>query len=211
MDSLLIFGGTFDPPHLGHINTDTAVQKNFHFDRFIFLPCKNPVLKKKNLASSQQRIDMLRLATADMSNIEIDTREVDRKTPSYMIETLKSFHEESPKKSITLLIGMDALLTFTHWHEWKAILELCNLLVIKRPQYSTHSATEAIQTLLSEHEVSKKSDFVLSKHGKIFLFDAGSYPISSTQLRQYVRCNLIPDTLLSEQVLDYIVANKLYQ
>ena len=135
MNNILIYGGSFDPPHLGHIKTASAVQKKFNFDTFFFVPCKQPVLKSKSIASSAQRLDMLKLALTSYSQFEfqIDTRELDRDTPSFMLDTLTSFQEEYKNKaSITLLLGMDAFLELPRWHQWKKILTCCDLLVMQR-------------------------------------------------------------------------------
>lgn len=132
-NNLIIFGGTFDPPHLGHLNTALAVQKHMQFERFLFLPCKFPVLKKNTTASSEQRIQMLELMLLSYPEFEIDLREIQRPTPSFMVDTLQSFRDDLGNEiSITLLLGMDAFLQLPQWHAWEKILELCHLLVMKR-------------------------------------------------------------------------------
>ena len=133
MKNLVIYGGTFDPPHLGHLNTALAIQDILHFDRLIFLPCKTPVLKQATLASSEQRVNMLKLALEGYSNFDIDLREITRITPSFMVETLESFRQDlGDQVAITLCLGSDAFLQLPQWHSWRKILKLSNVLVIKR-------------------------------------------------------------------------------
>lgn len=120
MYSIAIFGGSFDPIHNGHLQTSLAIQKYFNFDSYIFLPCKTPTLKPATVANSEQRIEMiLRAINRYKQNFKLDLREIERTTPSYMVETLESFRAESPEASITLIIGYDAFISLSQWHQWQ--------------------------------------------------------------------------------------------
>lgn len=197
MKNILIYGGSFDPPHLGHIKTACAVQKKFAFDRFIFVPCKQPVLKAESLASPKQRLDMLELALAPHAQFkfEIDTRELDRDTPSFMVDTLISIQQDYKNNaSITLLLGMDSFLELPRWHQWKKIITLCDLLVIQRA---------------GEHHP-KEISFLLPC--RLNFFDAGNYPIASSKLRERIKAGeQLEKNLLPEAVYDYIMIHRLYQ
>ena len=154
LDNILIYGGSFDPPHFGHINTALAVQNHVQFERVIYLPCKSPVLKKPATTSCEQRIQMLKLALEAHPEFEIDLRETLHTTPSYMVNTLHSFRDEMGENmSITILLGMDAFLQLPQWHTWHKLLELSHLLVIKRAQIDEETMSEQLKTLLTKHEV----------------------------------------------------------
>ena len=197
MKHILIYGGSFDPPHLGHIKTACAVQKKIFFDKFLFVPCKQPVLKANSLTTSEQRLDMLKLALAPYSEFkfEIDTRELDRDTPSFMVDTLTSFQEDYKNNaSFTLLLGMDAFLELPRWHQWEKILTLCDLLVMQRA---------------GEHQPKEIPD---SLPCKLTFFEAGYYPIASSTLRERIKAgDELEKDLLSEAVYDYIITHQLYQ
>lgn len=209
--SLLIFGGSFDPVHLGHLKTALSVQDTFCFDRFMFVPCKTPILKQATLASPQQRLDMLRLAIMDYPGFEIDSREINRSTPSFMIETLRSFRSEMGNEaSITLLLGMDTFLSLPDWHDWQHILDECHLLVMDRPIQDQAPIPQIIQQLLVDREVSNHKQLLTTSHGLIVRFNAGNYWISSSEVRKKLIADHAIKDLLSEKVYQYIKAQALY-
>lgn len=211
MNNILIYGGSFDPPHLGHINTACAVQQAFGFDQFIFVPCKQSVLKTKSLATSEQRLDMLKLALAPYSklksksnfNFEIDTRELDRNTPSYMLDTLESLHQDKKNinPSFTLLLGMDAFQEFPRWHQWEKILTQCDLLIMQRAGIQKNQAIP--------HELQAALN---TSSCKLNFFEAGDYPIASSILRERMKAGEpLEKNLLPEAVYEYIRDHQLYQ
>lgn len=212
MRNCLIFGGTFDPVHNGHINTVINVQDHYHFDEIIFLPCKLPLLKHKAQATAKQRVDMLQIAINHFPKYPfiIDTREIRRDSPSYMVTTLEDYRQQ-PKYSdcaITLMIGRDTFLQLPQWHQWQKILSLTNLLVINRPGIYHPSLT--LSDLLKTHQTHQKDKLTTTTQGLIYCIDAGYYEISSTAIRQYIQHNTPCTHLLSQDVFDYIQQNKLY-
>ena len=110
-----IFGGSFDPVHLGHLKTAKSIKKELNFERLFLLPCHDPVHKNSLHYSPKQRLEMLNLAIKDYPSLEIDTREIDREGNSYMIDTLAALTEEFKGKTICLIIGMDSFLSFKKW------------------------------------------------------------------------------------------------
>lgn len=211
MKNIVIYGGTFDPPHYGHLNTACAIQNHIHFDRFIFLPCKTPVLKAAALASSKHRLAMLKLALSNTPEFEIDTREITRSTPSFMVETLESFrHELGENTAISLCIGMDAFLQLPHWKSWNKILKLSHLIVMKRATINEKKLPDLLKKLLLANEVFDPSDVRTRPHGKIYCFDAGQYPISSSWLREEIQAGRDIKNHLPETVYHYIKTQALY-
>ena len=208
---LVIFGGTFDPPHIGHIHTALAVQAHIPFARFIFLPCKTPVLKDNSVATPSQRVQMLTLALAPYSTFSVDQREILRDTPSFMIDTLKSFREEFGEQiPITLLLGMDAFLALPQWHDWQHLLAHCHLLVMQRQEAMPTKIPKELMTLLQQHEVRNKMDLLSKPFGRIYQFDAGDYPISSRVLREKMKAGEDVRAFLPSSVYHYAVLNKIY-
>lgn len=209
---IVIFGGSFDPIHIGHMKTALSVQKTFHFDRFIFLPCNIPALKNTTIATSQQRLDMLKLAIMNYPEFEVDPREIERSGPSYTIDTLNSFRRElGEKASITLLIGMDTFYSLPKWHCWEDILNQCNLLVMERKTIIPSPMPVKIKTLLTKHEmVSHPQTLLNSEKGLIVRYDAGNYPISSSELRKKMMEGDTIKAFVPENVYDYIKIGALY-
>jgi nicotinate-nucleotide adenylyltransferase len=211
LKSVLIFGGSFDPVHNGHLNTALDVQKQFKFYKFIFLPCKIPLLKNNTQATAEQRSQMLRLALRDYPFFSIDLREIQRGTPSYMSETLNSFRQEMGHSvSITLLLGLDAFQQFNRWHQWQNILTLSHLLIMNRPDADLNLPQELEQLYLT-HKVERKRDLLSSAHGKILLCDAGNFAISSTWIRSQLQQGNDVTNYVPQNVLAYIKEQDLYQ
>jgi nicotinate-nucleotide adenylyltransferase len=211
MHHIAIFGGTFDPVHNGHLQTNLAIQSHFHFDDYYFLPCKIPALKPPTLANTTQRIDMLALAIKPFKNFHIDLREIYRDSPSYMVETLQNYRLEYADASITLIMGYDAFLSLPKWYQWEKIITLANLLVINRNQYSDRPIPDEIKALLTAHQSLEKRTLLKASHGVIYEFDAGDYPISSTEIRDQLQRKLNIETKLPKEVYEYIKQWGLYQ
>ncbi|CEG56697.1 nicotinate-nucleotide adenylyltransferase [Legionella fallonii] len=211
MHTIAIFGGTFDPVHYGHIQTSLSIQSHFSFDSYFFLPCKTPTLKPPTLANNQQRIEMLQLAIQPYPQFKLDLREIKRDSPSYMVETLSSFRAENKDASITLILGFDAFLSLTQWHQWEKIIQLANLLIINRKLFATIPVAKPIRELLIKHETKIKDALQTQKAGAIHLFDAGNYEISSTDIRRALSTNKQAETMLPKEVYQYIKQQGLYQ
>lgn len=211
MQHLAIFGGTFDPVHNGHLQTSLRIQAFFKFDSYIFLPCKIPLIKPAALASDQQRINMIELAIKQYPDFKLDLREIERDSPSYMVDTLNSFRMEFPDASITLIIGYDAFISLPRWHQWHTLITLANILVINRHEFATHLMPEVMHEFLSKFQEKEKSKFLNEKAGTVFLFDAGHYEISSTAIRKEINKKKDISLQLPKDVYKYIKDEGLYQ
>ncbi len=213
MHNLLIYGGTFDPIHNGHMGVARHVQKHFNFDRFIFLPCKTPVLKGKTYATAKQRIEMLQLALNEQISLhfEINTSEIDRLSPSYMVDTLADFRRQYTKVAINLLLGIDSFRQLPQWYEWSQLIELANLLVIARPEKKKRPLPLAMQTLVDCSSTNDQSQLFKKEHGVIYFYNAGHYAIASSDIRARMIKGETLQNYLPESVFDYIQTNKLYR
>jgi nicotinate-nucleotide adenylyltransferase len=113
-----IYGGSFDPVHLGHLKTATSIKNELAIERLFLLPCYEPVHKSSLNYSSDQRLKMLSLAIEEFPNLEIDSREILRGGSSYMIDTLKELADTYKKDTICLIIGMDSFVNFKTWRQY---------------------------------------------------------------------------------------------
>lgn len=209
LSSILLFGGTFDPPHYGHLKTALAVQNQCHFDQFIFLPCKIPLLKHAASASAHDRLQMLTLMLKNYPEFSISTTELVRPTPSYMTETLQSFRKQvGTAVSITLLLGIDAFLKCPKWHDAETLPTLCHLLVMSRSGQIGAIENHPFANLFNP--CNHSMDLLKTPNGMIATIDAGNHPQSSTELRKKVRAHENTEDDLPHSVDAYIQQNSLY-
>lgn len=119
-----ILGGTFDPPHNGHINLALTLQELHGLDRVLFVPAKKNPWKEDPVASTQAREQMVRLALMPLPTCTIYTGEIERAAPSYTVDTLRELRVLYPQEELCLLLGEDAYHRldqwkgYSEWHSW---------------------------------------------------------------------------------------------
>lgn len=192
--NICLYGGTFDPPHNGHLEIAGQCRRQFNIDRVYFIPAfLAPHKTDVTITAVSHRLAMLKSALQPYSGFNISEIEIKRQGISYSIDTILAMKHEFRlnRKEIFFLIGTDSLKEFDTWREPQRILNECQVIVAGRPGYSTDSIPEKY----------RKKVLVLSNP----LMD-----ISSTDIRQKIRLKQPVDDLLPRQVLDYIARNKLY-
>ncbi|HJP25986.1 MAG TPA: nicotinate-nucleotide adenylyltransferase, partial [Arenicellales bacterium] len=114
-----LFGGTFDPIHLGHLLTVNHVRQRVGLDSVHLVPAARPVHRSQPVASEQHRMEMVRLAVDDFPGLVADDRELRRQGKSYSIDTICSLRLDYPDVRFALIVGMDQALAFDSWHRWE--------------------------------------------------------------------------------------------
>ena len=133
-----LFGGTFDPPHFGHLIVAQTIFEAEHFDKIVFIPAHTPPHKKgQKISSLELRLEMLKIAIKDNPNFEISDIEIKRGGISYSLETIRDYKEQTElsQDELFYLIGSDSLKLFYAWENPKAILKECQLIVAIRPGF----------------------------------------------------------------------------
>ncbi len=131
MSRIGVFGGTFDPVHVGHLAIAFAALESVPLDRILFVLARRSPLKERTpVASAEDRLAMLRLATADEPRFAVSRVELDREGPSYTVDTLE--HLAGPDE-LFLILGADALADMGRWHEPARIAQLATIVVAARP------------------------------------------------------------------------------
>ena len=113
------FGGSFDPIHLGHLNNAQQLTHQLDLSTLFLMPCREPVHKNSLTFTTDQRLKMLKIATQNISNIEIDTREINRTSDSYTIDSLKEIKRQYPDQAIGLIVGMDSFNNLSTWKQFE--------------------------------------------------------------------------------------------
>ena len=203
-----IFGGAFDPVHIGHTKLVLDIQNIFDFEKIFLVPSGNPVFKDSHFIDSEKRIEMLNIAFKDMKDVHIDNRETLKEGISFTIETLREYHSEyENKQHFSLILGNDAFASFKSWKNWGEILNLSSLIVISRPNFDF---LEGYIDEFKKNIVSSSSDF-LSGHGKINFVETSMLDISSSEIRKTINNSDFNEDTLDGDVYEYIKKNSLYK
>jgi nicotinate-nucleotide adenylyltransferase len=206
----IVFGGTFDPVHYGHLRAASEVCEKLAVDDFRLLPAGQPPHRDRTGAEAYHRLAMLELALAPYPDLTVDEREVRRDGPSYMAETLASIREEVGARPIILCLGQDAANQLSGWHRWRDIPDLAHLLVMKRPRSRPKYAGEVAE-LLRERRVRRPAQLMESEAGRVCYLGVTQLAISSTDIRAQIERGGNPRFLLPSTVLAYIRKHGLYR
>jgi nicotinate-nucleotide adenylyltransferase len=200
---LLIFGGTFDPPHLAHVVLPPLVAKELGCERIIYVPAAMNPLKTEQPTAPEHRLEMLRLAIRDIPNAEICTIELEREGPSYTVDTLTALRDRfGPDAELRLLLGADAALSFPRWREPQRILELATPAVMLRPPWDEPAWQRALRETYPADE---------AKHWRSWTVPAPQRDISGTEVRRRATGGEALEELLPEAVTAYIQEHGLYR
>ena len=208
-----IFGGSFNPPHLGHINSVVSVAKELKLKKVFVVPThQTPGKSVLENPTPADRVEMLKLAFADENKlVEVDTREIERGGVSYTAETLQEYSKEYDAEQLHLIIGADAFETFDKWKDFDKVLSLANVIVTTRPGFILPYKTEDLPKGIQALATSMTRDQVELTTGRtinfVHLKDVG---ISATELRKFIRSGLRVDKYLPLTVEKYIRTKKLY-
>ncbi|WP_376695062.1 nicotinate-nucleotide adenylyltransferase [Wenzhouxiangella sp. EGI_FJ10305] len=205
----VIFGGTFDPVHYGHLRAAAEVCEKLAVDDFRLLPAGIPPHRDYTGAEAYHRLAMLELALAPYPDLTVDEREVRRDGPSYMVETLASIRDEAGPRPIILCLGQDAANKLNGWHRWRELLELAHLLVMKRPRSRPKYSGEVAE-VLRERRVRRANQLMETESGRVCYLGVTQLAISSTDIRRQVADGRDPRFLLPSTVLAYIRKHGLY-
>ncbi|MBK7643836.1 MAG: nicotinate (nicotinamide) nucleotide adenylyltransferase [Planctomycetes bacterium] len=199
-----LFGGSFDPPHLGHLHVARAALGRFALDRLVFVPAaESPFKPGRRLASGAERVALLRLLLADEPRCEISELELARGGRSYTIDTVRALPAalgEPADCAIYLLLGSDNLAGLPGWREARALLERVEPVVVRR-EGTLASEISALAGRLPEELLRKLERGAL---------DLPPVRASSTELREMLPGADLDARLLPPTLLEYIRAHGLY-
>ena len=201
-DRIILFGGTFDPVHLGHTTVAAFAAEQIGADEVVFIPTKrSPHKNVFPVASGASRVEMLRLALSGTANFSVSSCELERPDPSYTFATVSMFAGRyGPESQLYWLVGADAVVDLGRWHRVERVLDMCNLCVMYRAGYPEPDFSRL--ACLGAERVEKLSKNAIATP----LVD-----ISSTEIRRKLAAAEDVTGLLSPVVLGYIEENGLYR
>ena len=202
-----IFGGTFDPVHYGHLRAAVEVKTLFGLDEVRLLPSAQPPHRLQPMASARLRAQMISLAIARQSGLILDTRELDRSGPSYMVDTIQSLNEEFSEQTLLLFIGTDAFNHLSTWYQWQRLFSYAHIVVMTRPGFVVGQLCDFFNDRLVRH-AQALADF---PYGKLFFQAITPLDISASAIRKLFANHQDPSFLLPQEVIDYIQQHQLYE
>lgn len=214
MKPIVLFGGTFDPVHNGHVAMVNGALQELAPERLVTLPAGDPYQRRRlPFAAATHRTAMLQLAFQDTSQVEIDLRELSRAGPTYTLDTLREWREAAGNGvPLIWLLGGDAFAKLDTWHCWQSLFTLAHFAVVLRQQ-EPHPLDSASIVLKRELEGRQTNATALGQttFDRYAILAATVPPVSSTDIRAR-RINQEPIRgLVPDAVCDYIEQHKLYQ
>lgn len=183
-----VLGGTFNPPHMGHLMIAEQVRDQLDLDNIHFMPTFIPAHKEEKAAiDSDHRVEMVGRAIDDNSNFSLNLTEVNRGGKSYTVDTMKVLKEANPETRYYFIIGGDMVEDLPNWKGIDELVNLVQFVAVRRPNYS------------------QKSEY------PVIWIDVPSYEISSSIIRNKVKTACSIHYLTPEKVIEYIEKEGLYK
>ncbi len=194
-----VFGGTFDPPHHGHLQVAEEVRQELNLAKVIFVPAGQPYFKEAlNVLPAHHRLEMVGLAIRGKPYLQLSTLEADRPGRSYTVDTLSQLRNLlSGGGALFFILSWGSLAELSRWREPSRIIEFCKLVVVPRPGYPPPDL-KALESRIPG----------LSK--RLIMMDKPRIDISASEIRRRVAQGLPISHLVSEVVEEYIKKHKLY-
>lgn len=198
MEKVVIFGGTFNPIHLGHVEIINKVLELDDYDRIIVMPTALPPHKiSSDLACDADRFEMCKLATDGIDRVEVSDLELLRGGKSYTYDTLKHFIKSAPEIKLSLVCGGDMIVTFKEWYRYEDILKLAEIIAVRRVGIDDKKFKDAVIDLVNIG-------------GVVEVLNGEICDISSTEIKKHLNDIEYLKRFLPENVCNYIINNNLY-
>ena len=195
-----IMGGTFDPPHKGHLAMAECVESVMALDEIWFIPTGKVAYKdREGLPSPEDRLAMITLAVEGVPHFLVSSIEVDRVETGYSYQTMEELTKENPDAEFFFLVGADSLDYMDAWREPERLFRCCRVVALNRPG-------------ISDEQMMQKKKFLEERFGaRISLVTMPPVDVSSTVLREKIGRGEDVSEFLAESVMDYISAKGLYR
>ena len=216
-----LFGGTFNPVHLGHLRAAVEVRQGFELDEIFLIPAALPPHKVPgDVAASVDRLNMLNLALGSDAGLKVSNVELNRSGPSYTIDTVQHFKQTLPAESrLFLIMGLDAFLEIDTWKSYRELLTQIPLIVINRPNAGDRTSGVPWKVmddymaakLSADYSYSaSRSAYLASGQQSIYVFEVTALDISSTRIRRAISKDRSINYLVPPKVVEYIRTKGIY-
>jgi nicotinate-nucleotide adenylyltransferase len=193
-----ILGGTFNPPHLGHLVCAQEAYRELSLDQVTLIPAGTPPHKPVDAEpGAEHRLELCRLAIAGDERFAVSDQELRRDGPSYTVDTLEVLNSQSPTNELFLILGADIAARLPQWHRAERVLDLATVAIAKR----RGTAKASVQRALDELQAGDRARY----------FEMPRIGISSTMVRRRVRAGQPIRYLVPDGVVEYIERHGLYR
>jgi nicotinate-nucleotide adenylyltransferase len=208
-----LLGGTFDPIHHGHLRLAEEIGAALNLAEVRIMPTGIPPHRSAPIAAPHQRRAMVERAIVANQRFRLETSELDRSGPCYMVDTLETLRRQlGETRAIVLILGADAFAGLTTWRQWPRLFELCHIAIARRPGYAEWQ--RAMPDELTREYLRRLclDASLLAKHvsGLLAVLTITQLDISATRIRADIAAGRNPRYLLPDAVLDYIDQQRLY-
>jgi nicotinate-nucleotide adenylyltransferase len=212
--ALGLFGGTFDPIHLGHLRLATELAEAFHLDQVLFVPAGLPYHRGRLAhATNEQRLTMLKLATARDARFGVDERELKREGNTYTYDTLAEIRKErGPNAPLVFLMGTDTFAKIDTWHRWTELFDLAHFGVAIRAEDANWNTRGpgAFPTEIWPRITLNLRELLAAPAGNVMTFKMTPLAISSTAIRETAAAGGSIRYLTPDPVVEYIRTHQVY-
>ncbi|GAA0888203.1 nicotinate-nucleotide adenylyltransferase [Rhodanobacter soli] len=197
---MALFGGTFDPVHLGHLSVAWEAAELLDAEVRL-LPASVPPHRAPPIATAAQRVAILRAALRGQSRLTLDTRELDRAGPSWTIDTLHELRAEQGERPLVLLLGADAFAGLASWHRWRELFGVAHIGVLSRPGISA-DLPEELEREVAGRRIADAAGLRALPAGKVVDLAVTPLEISATRIRELLAAGRDPRYLLPAGLFD---------
>jgi nicotinate-nucleotide adenylyltransferase len=214
--AIALFGGSFDPVHVGHLAVARAAQRRFHLDEIHFVPCGLPPHKPRHeLAPFPARYAMVALACSEHAAFVPSLAEAGDDASGlhtfYSIDTVRRFRRHLHHNDrLYFILGVDAFLQIPTWKNYEALLDSCDFIVASRPGFKLHALRLVIPPELFSRENGGERRAILLRRTRVHLLDSVSSHVSATEIRRRCRQRQPIHGLVPLRVEEYILKQALY-
>lgn len=195
--------------HYGHLRAALEARELLGLEDFRLLPAGTPPHREGTIASSQDRLNMLKIAVTAYPEFRVDDREVRREGRSFMADTLAEIRADAGNTPILLIIGQDAANELDSWHDWRSLFNLAHIVIMRRPGAQPSWKGE-LRDRMENGLVKQTGHLHNSPSGSVLPLQITQLAISSTDIRERMRAGLSARFLMPESVIDYIEQHQLY-
>jgi len=211
-----LFGGTFNPPHIGHLRAAEEVREALDLEGVIFIPSRlSPHKSPTEVPRPQDRLKMVELATGDNPHFSVSDVELKREGPSYTVDTLRGYVSKCPEDDFYFILGSDLFQEIDAWKDWEELFELAHFVVLARPGYSEKNLFELPLALKRNfrYDKSRRGGEIYKGNSSktLTILRITGIELSSTRVRELRKRGLSIKYLVTDGVHQFIDTNKLYR